>query len=164
MKYKIWNKKEEKSFVIRIDDEEYKGVMVEISNLELMKDDVEFEFEFALEEKNKHLYDDNKFHDYLSKLVGDIFVQSISNIVQENSQQKIATYEMMLVNLFKEYNKNANENETYLETIGRKGYYVTEDEDKFMIVNIETNKKFYFHIKEDMDNFIEIFFRPNLII
>lgn len=162
MKYKVWNKREDNTFVIRIDDEEYKGVMVEISNLELKKDDVEFEF--ALEEKNQYLCDDIEFQNYISKLVGDIFIKSITNIIEDYSHQKISIYETMLLNLFKEYNKQPNENETCLEMIGRKSYYVTEDNDRYLIQNIETNKKYYFDNKEDMDDFIHILFKPNIVV
>lgn len=164
MRYKVWNKKENNTFVVRIEDEDYNGVLVEISDLKMNDSDVEFEFEFALEEKNKHLCDDIEFQNYISNLVGDILIKSITNIVEGYSQQKIAIYETMLLNLFKEYNKQPNDNETCLETIGKKSYYVTEEDDRYLIQNIETNKKYYFDNKDDMDNFIRILFKPNIIV
>lgn len=151
IKYKMMINDDKNTIIVVFGEEPYTDVVVKIGNITQNQNN-EVEFEMELPESMTQYYDDEKFSDAVSEVVGDIVRKAVRKAWNDNAQEVLGDLESRLIEAFKPYNYMPNEGESFVGMFAKKGYIISvePDTDKLLATNMQNNKVYYFDLPEQL--------------
>lgn len=149
-KYKILINDEKDTILIQLEDKEFEKVIAKVGNIGF-NSNKELEFDMELPKGMESYYESESFCNKIKEVVGDIVLKSVNYEWSAAEKAVLLDLESKVRQAFKPYNLEPEENSSFIEMFGKKGYVISEDDDdRLTAIKIKNNKTYYFDMPEQL--------------
>ena len=141
-KYKILINDEKDTILIQLEDKEFEKVIAKVGNIGF-NSNKELEFDMELPKGMESYYESESFC--------NIVLKSVNYEWSAAEKAVLLDLESKVRQAFKPYNLEPEENSSFIEMFGKKGYVISEDDDdRLTAIKIKNNKTYYFDMPEQL--------------
>lgn len=149
-KYKILINDDKNTIIIQLEDKEFSQVIAKVGNI-AFNANKELEFDMELPKGMESYYDSDSFCEKIQEVVGDIVMKSVNYEWSTAEKAVLMDLESKVRQAFKPYNFEPEENSSFIEMFGKKGFVISEDDnDRLTAKKIKDNKTYYFDMPEQL--------------
>lgn len=165
LKYSVSQSTNDNFLITILEDGDYKGVIVNIVDLKF-NESGELDFEIELPKNKVELFNDEKFKDEVSLIVGDVVKKSVEEVWK--TREAIEKIEETIDKKLEEYQIKREKNKLIVEQFMEKGYLLRIDNsgetERIMAVDIKNNIQYDMSLEADLRKLANEVYKPNIIL
>lgn len=165
LKYSVSQSTNDNFLITILEDGDYKGVIVNIVDLKF-NESGELDFEIELPKNKVELFNDEKFKDEVSLIVGDVVKKSVEEVWK--TREAIEKIEETIDKKLEEYQIKREKNKLIVEQFMEKGYLLRIDNsgetERIMAVDIKNNIQYDMSLEADLRKLANEVYKSNIIL